>query len=211
MSSADELLARVEEAAKHPKALLFGALAAECRTPTQTASEARQNLGLSNEEEKLAKAVAVLKRDSQALFGRSYLEVLAEIVEKVRKEKMEVEVQNILIRDTKSGGFIRGLLEEVLGGHPQVTTTPKIEHTRNAAFQVVNDPDHTTSICPVSIVPLEGSFCVWDRFSDIAIYIPQAVNHANDFRETVLGLAKEFAESYQERTKRKATIYTHEW
>lgn len=88
MSSVDELLAKVEEATRHPKALLFVALAAECRTPTQTASEAKE-YGLSNEEEKLAKWVAVLKRDSRNLFGRDYLEILTEIIEKPeRRTKM---------------------------------------------------------------------------------------------------------------------------
>jgi len=87
VSRADQLLAKVRKAAKHPKALLFGALAAECRTPSKTASVARKEYGLSNEEEKLAKAVAVLKRDSRRRFSKSYLEVLAEVIGKLEKPK----------------------------------------------------------------------------------------------------------------------------
>lgn len=92
-SSADDVIGKVAETLKNSLLVAIGAVSS---SPTQ-AVKTCQELGLSNEEEKLAKWVAILKRDSQELFGKDFLSILKEIYEKEGKEMSNrKEEKNIL-------------------------------------------------------------------------------------------------------------------
>ena len=91
MSRADEVAQNIREAADHPRASFLFAVGAECPSPQSAASEAYA-LGLTNKEEKLAKWVAILKRDAEELFGKSFLEALRDIFKEGENE-MTIEVK----------------------------------------------------------------------------------------------------------------------
>ena len=76
MSSKERIEELVREACKNPVLVAIGAA---CATPSKAASVANA-LGLSNEDEKRTKAIAVLKRDSQALYGTNFLTALRNLV-----------------------------------------------------------------------------------------------------------------------------------
>lgn len=209
MSSADELLAKVEEVAKHPKALLFGALAAECRTPTETASEAKEKYGLSNQEEKLAKRVAVLKRDSQTLFGKSYLEVLAEVTKKMEEKEMEVQVIEGAIDtlewlvNSLEKNFSDLSIEVCRDDHSGVLPLDIFKSAEEKeklvwkAYSFVMRDAHQA--VPVRISTERARILEGDIASDLSIVVKS---------EKYLSNTQNFAQEYQKLTGRRVIIYT---
>lgn len=99
-SSADDLIGKVTEALQNSLLVAIGAVSS---SPTQ-AVKTCQELGVSNEEEKLAKWVAVLKRDSQELFGKDFLSTIKEIYEKENK-KMDTKFLQVFCKHTNQTFF----------------------------------------------------------------------------------------------------------
>lgn len=89
MSRADDVAQKIREAANHPNVPLLFAIGAE-RPKPQSAASAAYVLGLTVQEEKFAKWVAVLKRDAEELFGKPFLEALRDILGEGESE-MEVK------------------------------------------------------------------------------------------------------------------------
>lgn len=86
-SKADKAL---EEAAKACQNPLLVAIGATCSSPQETANVAVR-LGLSEEEVRLARWVAILKRDCQTFFGQDFLTVLQEICRKKEQISMRTK------------------------------------------------------------------------------------------------------------------------
>jgi hypothetical protein len=79
MSRADDIAKEIRKAAEHSRAPLLFAIAGASFSPTNAAIRARE-LGLLNGEERLAKWVAVFKRDAQSLYGMSFEDALCTIL-----------------------------------------------------------------------------------------------------------------------------------
>ena len=76
MRSKEQLAERVREACRNPVLVAIGAA---CATPSKAARVANA-LGLSTEDEKRAKAIAVLKRDAETFYGTDFLTALRNLV-----------------------------------------------------------------------------------------------------------------------------------
>ncbi len=85
MRSREDLMVKVREALRHPKADLLFEIGLEESTPTKAAQRAQQE-GLSNEEEKLVKWIAVFKRD----HGDGWFRALRGIIENTETENSEM-------------------------------------------------------------------------------------------------------------------------
>ena len=111
MSRADYVAQKIREAADHPKAPLLFAVGAERPTPQSAASEAYA-LGLTMQEERLAKWVAVGKRDSENLFGKPFLKALRDILKEGESE-MKV-IRGIGFFHAKTQPLLRKLVDDLV-------------------------------------------------------------------------------------------------
>lgn len=132
MGSSEDLAGKIGEALRHPKADLLFEIGLEEPTPTKAAQRAQRE-GLSNEEEKISKWIAVFKRDHGAGWFRALRSVLQlccstelrEILENTETENSELgltktqkkalenikpenvqEALDILINRSSGSGFI---------------------------------------------------------------------------------------------------------
>ena len=87
MRSREDLIAMIREVLRHPKADLLFEIGLEQPNPTKAAQRAQRE-GLSNEEEKLAKKVAVFKRD----YGEGWFRALREILENPETENSQMSI-----------------------------------------------------------------------------------------------------------------------
>ena len=124
MSRADDVAAWVRKAAEHPRAPILFAIAGASSSPTNAAQTARE-VGLLNDEEKLTKWVAVLKREAEVLYGMSFEAALCTILAQGDKTMKVV----------KGFGFyearVRELFDRVMGEWRYTTAGPQwaeIEH-----------------------------------------------------------------------------------
>lgn len=127
-----QVLLKVREAAGHPNASLLFAIGAERPSP-QSAASAAYALGLTMQEEKLAKWVAVAKRDSEKLFGKPFFEALQDIL-KEGESTMEVKHGRVFF-DHKAQPLLRKLANNLIkagiefSGDPWWTHNfPEISH-----------------------------------------------------------------------------------
>ncbi len=86
--SSEDLLARAEEVAKRNSFLVL--VGAGCLTPNQVPVSATKELGLTNQEEKDAKLIAVFRRDEPEQYQAFFLGVLKKFFKK-EKKKMKIE------------------------------------------------------------------------------------------------------------------------
>src|SRR3989344_4318524 len=103
MRSREDLVVKIQEALKHPKADLLFEIGLGEPTPTKAAQRAHREW-LSNEEEKLAKWIAVFRRD----HGKGWFGALHEILENSETENSEVgltKTQKKVLDSIKPGNF----------------------------------------------------------------------------------------------------------
>lgn len=109
---AEQVAKGVREAANHRRAPLLIAVGAERPTPQSTASAA-EVLGLTAEEEKLAKWVGVLKRDAEELFGIPFFDALQSILSDKERRGMETQRGRGFFEE-KAQLILRRLVEDLL-------------------------------------------------------------------------------------------------
>jgi len=182
--SSEDLLAKAEEVAKkNPFLVLVGA---GCLTPNQVPVSATKELGLTNQEEKDAKLIAVFRRDKPEQYQALFLRVLKKLFEKEQK-KME----------TKWGAV--HFLEEI----------------RKLAEKTFRESDKKVRVCIDSFhgIHQEGphDFCissargarpdiyiVGEGYRDIIIRV---------YEEKYLKPAQKFARAYEKKTGKKVEIH----
>lgn len=146
MRSREDLMAMVRGVLEHPKADFLCEIGLEESSPTQAAQRAQRE-GLSNEEEKLAKKVAVFKRDYSEGWFLALREMLVEIeLQEGRNSEMGLtEAQKRVLESIKQEYIQEAVdvLTSRLTGDLFVTLNPafdpqkvKEEHLRRFLFAV---------------------------------------------------------------------------
>ena len=189
MRSKEQLAERVREACHNS---LLVAIGAACATPSKAASVASA-LGLSNEEEKLAKDVALFKRDAQTLYGTDFLTALQNILNS-QKEK---ETMRTLWGDDH---WNKQIQEEALTHFAPLEITSKRQGT---SFQVIDLSISGSDLDRVSICGA-GKF-----FDELGRRLPVWIHVTNP---KLLRAAKAFGQQWEEklapkyRGKRKSSV-----
>ncbi len=190
--SSEDLLAKAEEVAKkNPFLVLVGA---GCLTPNQVPVGATKELGLTNQEEKDAKIIAVLKRENPKEYQAFFFRVLKEFFEKEKKNmktewgrdhysKIGISLVEKLMKGAIKKEEVK-ILRVEFGGAEYACLKPKDK---------VGDYDYV-----VAIMASNRWFCQELGYSDLTIYV---------LSEKYLRLAQRFARAYEKKTGKKAEIH----
>ncbi len=209
----EDVRARVEEITK--KDSLLALVGAVCSSPNQVTVSATKELGLTNQEEKDAKKVAVWARENPKEVQVFFLGILKEL--RTRRKNVEIK------KKVYNRGDLRNLLEKHFGKFG-IDVGYRESGERRFVYNQLG-PNQLTPVYPVyepyefpdSVSRLRiREFYPDGSSKDVALLIAERGNFGKGYvmsdltivaKESYLSSVQAFAQEYEELTGRKVVIY----
>lgn len=198
--SSEDLLAKAEEVAKrNPFLVLVGA---GCLTPNQVPVSATKELGLTNQEEKDAKLIAVFRRDEPEQYQALFFKVLKKL-NKREKKKMKIEKSSMIIAQEN----IKKAIEwfgKVLSGTKMVPFPLDVQYSWSISYcegklgLLWRKIDSFVDNDKMRIQTADQQTPIISGKQDLEIFIDH---------EKYLNAAKKIAQAYEKKTGKEAKIF----